>query len=519
MAEDRVREQAALLDLASDAILVQDLSGKVSYWNKGAERLYGWSAAQALGNEMDALFPTQDKPALAAAEQELLAHGEWIGELRKHTQSGEEVTVSSRWTLLRNDRGEPCSVLKIDTDITAKKKLESQFLRAQRIEGIGTLATGMAHDLNNILAPILMSAGYLRWDIPPQEREKAIGRIELSVKRGAEIIQQVLTFGRGIDGERVAVKPAELLAEIAEIIGQTFPKNIILEVDSQPDLGPLLGDRTQIHQVLLNLCVNARDAMPKGGHLRLRVSTATLTEPMPALPTPAQPGTYIVLEVADTGCGIAPADRERIFDPFFTTKEVGKGTGLGLSTALGIVQSHRGVVIVESEPNRGTTFKVFLPTSPDAPEKNTSEINRLPPRGAGEVILIVDDEPDVVEGLRQLLEQHNYCVYTAANGEQALDLIGRREHRIDAMVTDIMMPAMDGMALIRAVRSVMPELKIIASTGLGTDMGGATRTQELKSLGVAYFLPKPYGTEKLLTMLHQLVGGSPNTNQALRLAV
>jgi PAS domain S-box-containing protein len=519
MAEDQVREQAALLDLASDAILVQDLSGKVRFWNKGAERLYGWSAAQAQGNQTDALFPKQDKPALAAAEKELLARGEWIGELRKHTQSGEEVTVSSRWTLLRNDRGLPGSVLIIDTDITAKKKLESQFLRAQRIEGIGTLATGMAHDLNNILAPILMSAGYLRWDIPPQEREKAIGRIELSVKRGAEIIQQVLTFGRGVDGERVAVKPSDLLAEIAEIISQTFPKNIILELDSQPDLGPLLGDRTQIHQVLLNLCVNARDAMPKGGHLRLRVNTAILTEPMPALPTPAQPGPYIVFEVADTGSGIAPADRERIFDPFFTTKEVGKGTGLGLSTALGIVQSHRGVVIVESEPDRGTTFKVFLPSSPDAPEKTTPEVNGLPPRGGGETILIVDDEPDVVEGLRQLLEQHNYCVYTAANGEEALDLVGSREHRIDAMVTDIMMPAMDGMALIRAVRSVMPELKIIASTGLGTDMGGATRTQELKSLGVAYFLPKPYGTGKLLTMLHQLIASSSNNNTALRLAV
>jgi two-component system, cell cycle sensor histidine kinase and response regulator CckA len=519
MTEDRVREQAALLDLASDAILVQDLSGKVSYWNKGAERLYGWGAVQARGNQMDALFPKQDKPALAAAQQELLARGEWIGELRKHTQSGQEVTVSSRWTLLRNDRGEPCSVLIIDTDITEKKKLESQFLRAQRIEGIGTLATGMAHDLNNILAPILMSAGYLRWDIPPQEREKAIGRIELSVKRGAEIIQQVLTFGRGIDGERVAVKPPDLLAEISEIISQTFPKNIILEVDSQPNLGPLLGDRTQIHQVLLNLCVNARDAMPKGGYLRLRAGTTTLTEPMPALPTPAQPGPYIVFEVADTGCGISAADRERIFDPFFTTKEVGKGTGLGLSTALGIVQSHRGVVIVESEPNRGTTFKVFLPTSADAPEKNTSEIKQLAPRGSGEVILVVDDEADVVEGLRQLLEQYNYRVYTAANGEEALDMVGRREHRIDALVTDIMMPAMDGMALIRAVRSVMPELKIIASTGLGADMGGTSRTQELKSLGVSYFLPKPYSTDKLLTMLHQLLGSTANNNPSMRLAV
>jgi PAS domain S-box-containing protein len=519
LAEDRVREQAALLDLASDAISVQDLSGKVSYWNKGAERLYGWSAAQALGSEMDTLFPKQDKPALETAEKELLAKGEWIGELHRLTQSGQEVTVSSRWTLLRNDRGEPRSVLKIDTDITEKKKLEAQFLRAQRIEGIGTLATGMAHDLNNILAPILMSAGYLRWDIPQQERDKAIERIEQSVKRGAEIIQQVLTFGRGIEGERAAVKPADLLAEIAEIIGQTFPKNIKLEVESLPDLGPLTGDRTQIHQVLLNLCVNARDAMPTGGQLKLRVSTATLTEPLPALPAPAQPGSYIVFEVSDTGCGIAPADRERIFDPFFTTKEVGKGTGLGLSTTLGIVQSHHGVVVVESEPNRGTTFKVFFPAAVEAPNQNTLVVEGLPPRGNGETILIVDDEPEVIASMRQLLEQHNYHVYSAGNGEEALDLLGHREHRFDVLVTDIVMPAMDGMALIHAIRAAMPGLKIIASSGLSPDTGGSLRAQELKSLGVSFFLPKPYSTEKLLTMLHQLLGGGSNSNPDLRLAI
>jgi PAS domain S-box-containing protein len=518
-AEDRVREQAALLDLASDAILVQDLGGKVRYWNKGAERLYGWSAQQALGNQMAALFPMPDEPALADAEQQLLARGEWTGELRKHTQSGQEVTVSSRWTLLRDERGEPGSVLVIDTDITEKKMLESQFLRAQRIEGIGTLATGMAHDLNNILAPILMSAGFLRWDIPPAEREKAIERIELSVKRGAEIIQQVLTFGKGIDGERVAVNPAELLAEIAEIVGQTFPKSISLTVESRAGLWPVTGDRTQIHQVLLNLCLNARDAMPKGGDLTLRAGTRSLSEPMPALPTPAQPGLYIVFEVADTGCGIPAGDRERIFDPFFTTKEVGKGTGLGLSTALGIVQSHRGVIVVESEVDRGTTFKVFLPVASQAARKDTSKIGRLAPKGVGEVILVVDDEPDVIAGMRQMLEQHNYRVWVAANGEEALKMAGGSGQRFDAMITDIMMPAMDGVALIRALRGLMPDLKIIASSGFGTDMEGSFRAQELQSLGVAAFLPKPYGNEKLLALLHQLLGGAPDAKPALRLAV
>jgi PAS domain S-box-containing protein len=517
-AEDQVREQAALLDLASDAIMVRDFSGKVRFWNKGAERLYKWSAERAQSSQWADLFPKQDKTALAAAEEELLARGQWAGEWHKHTQSGQEVVVASRWTLLRNERGEPRSILIIDTDITEKKKLESQFLRAQRIEGIGTLATGMAHDLNNILSPILMSAGYLRWDIPLDEREKAIARIESSVKRGAEIIQQVLTFGRGIEGERVAVTASDLLSEVAEIVGQTFPKNITLTVDKQPDLWPLMGDRTQIHQVLLNLCVNARDAMPKGGRMTLRLSMPTLTEPMPALPIPAQPGTYVVFEVSDTGCGIPAAHHERIFDPFFTTKEVGKGTGLGLSTALGIVQSHHGVVQVESEVNRGTTFKVFLPASTQAAHESSSEINDSAPRGAREYILVVDDEPEVIASMRELLEQHNYQVCTAANGEEALDVFGRQEHPIDAMITDIMMPGMDGVALIRALRAVVPELKIIASSGLGPDMGGSLRAQELKSLGVGCFLPKPCGTDHLLKSLHQLLHGSSNTASALRLA-
>ncbi|HEY3914289.1 MAG TPA: PAS domain S-box protein, partial [Verrucomicrobiae bacterium] len=359
-AENRIREQAALLDLAGDAIHVRDISGRVRFWNKAAERLYGCTAAQAIGTPLAELLK-QDTQVLTAAEAQLIAYGEWNGELRKRTRDGQEVIVNSRWTLLRDEQNQPHSILIIDTDITEKKKLEAQFLRAQRIESIGTLATGMAHDLNNILAPILMSAGFLRWNLPEEEREKAIGRIELSVKRGAEIIQQVLTFGRGIDGERVAVNPAAVVDEISKIIGQTFPKNIKVQVETQPRLWSIIGDPTQIHQVLLNLTVNARDAMLNGGTLSVRARNVTLAEPMPALPTPAPAGRYVVIEVSDTGCGIAPADRERIFDPFYTTKELGKGTGLGLSTALGIVKSHRGVVILDSEQGKGTTFRVYLP--------------------------------------------------------------------------------------------------------------------------------------------------------------
>jgi CheY-like chemotaxis protein len=363
-----------------------------------------------------------------------------------------------------------------------------------------------------------MSAGFLRWNLGDAEREKAIGRIEVSVKRGAEIIQQVLTFGRGIDGERVAVDPANVIDEIGRIIGQTFPKNISVELDTQSDLWSIIGDPTQIHQVLLNLSVNARDAMLKGGSLTLRAQNMTLAEPMPALPTPAPPGRYVVFEVCDTGCGIPVADRERIFDPFFTTKEVGKGTGLGLSTALGIVKSHRGVVIVDSEKGRGTTFRVFLPASLSAAHKATSKIRKLQPVGNGECVLVVDDEPDVLAGMSALLERNNYRVLMAKDGHEALTVVNEHNGPIDAVITDIMMPGMDGVALIRRLQEIKPGLRVIASSGHGTDMNGSLRSQELKLLGVASFLANPYTSDKLLAAVHQLLNGARDT-APLRLVV
>ncbi|HEX4644568.1 MAG TPA: PAS domain S-box protein, partial [Verrucomicrobiae bacterium] len=339
---ESLKEKAALLDLAHDAIFVRDLNGPIRFWNKGAECLYGWTAAEAIGATIERLLSQDDQAGFEAAQKALLEQGKWDGEFKKHTKEGAEVIVGSRWTLLRDEAGKPQSVLVINTDITEKKKLEAQFLRSQRMEGIGTLATGMAHDLNNILAPILISAGALRWELSAQERELAISRIELSVKRGADIVQQVLTFGRGVSGERAAIQPAEVLDEVAKIIGQTFPKNLELGADTQPGLWPVMGDTTQIHQVLLNLCINARDAMPRGGSLSLSaqnirvddryVQTAQTNEQI-------RLGAYVLIQVKDTGEGIPPGNLEKIFDPFFTTKELGKGTGLGLSTVLGIVKS------------------------------------------------------------------------------------------------------------------------------------------------------------------------------------
>jgi PAS domain S-box-containing protein len=506
-AEDRIREQAALLDLAHDAIFVKDWEGHIKFWNKGAEGLYGWTAAETAGKTVAELFPADDSNVLAQAELGLVQKGEWSGELHRQTRDGRKVIVSTRWTMLRDEQGRPKSVLVIEADITERKKLETQFLRAQRMEGIGTLATGMAHDLNNILAPILISAGTLRWGLAPEEREEAIKHIEAGVKRGAEVIRQVLTFGRGVEGERVAVCPAEVLKEAVNIMNQTFPKDITITHEAATDLWPIIGDRTQIHQVLLNLCINARDAMSHGGQLRISARNIMVDENYHVLHAPGRPGPYVIFEVSDTGCGIAPSDLERIFDPFFTTKEFGKGTGLGLSTVLGIVKSHHGMIAVDSVLKQGTTFKVLFPVSAETVKKVVSQSPLPLPVSRGETILVVDDEVNIVAASRRMLAKQGYKVLLAGNGQEALEIYKGHREQISLVLTDIMMPGMDGMGLIRSLRAAASPVKIIASSGLGSGLGNTpeapNRAEELKSLGVSAFLPKPYTTEKLLRLIHK----------------
>jgi PAS domain S-box-containing protein len=510
-AEDRIREQAMLLDLAHDAILVHDLEGRVQFWNKGAEGLYGWSAAEAVGRTMSWIFPLDHNGATHQAETALLEKGAWSGQLTRHNRAGQEVVVDSRWTLLRDQRGQARSVLVINTDITEKIKLEAQFLRSQRLEGIGTLATGMAHDLNNILAPILMSADTLRWELDTDEREQAINRIEKSVKRGADIIQQVLTFGRGVSGERVAVDPGALIEEVAKIAGQTFPKDIGVVRDLAPGLWPIIGDKTQLHQLLLNLAINARDAMPRGGQLSLRAQNLTVDAQFAALHAPLQAGSGVMLQVADNGEGIPEANLQKIFDPFFTTKEIGKGTGLGLSTVLGIVKSHHGVVTVESQVGRGTVFSVILPATPLPAENEGDPEAASLPRGLGEIILVVDDEANVAAAARRILETHGYKVLAVGSAREALALYAGESGNIAAVLTDIMMPGMDGIALIRGLRQMDPRAKIIASSGLRQDLAGSSRAGQLEGLGINGFLAKPYTPEKLLRMLRDLLKEIPQS--------
>ncbi|HEX3800718.1 MAG TPA: PAS domain S-box protein [Verrucomicrobiae bacterium] len=500
-AEERMRDQATLLDMAADAIIVQDAESRVITWNHGAERLYGWTAQEVIGRRITELYPAH--AGFEWTREELLADGDWSGELRQLTREGKLLVVSSRVTLMRDTNGLPKSVLIINTDITEKKNLEMQFLRAQRMESIGTLASGIAHDLNNILAPISIASQILRMKPLDKEAQELVDRIEASAHRGAGVVRQVLTFARGIEGERALLQPRHLIKEIINMAQDTFPKNVSITYSVAEDLWPVIADATQLHQVLLNLFVNARDAMPSGGQISCTAENALIEDTRMLLPG-AKAGPYALIQVKDTGVGI-PADiMEKIFEPFFTTKELGKGTGLGLSTVLGIVKSHGGSVIVYSEPGKGATFKIYLPATADAIATLAPKQQLGVPRGRGQLILLVDDESAIRDVTRRILVRHGYNVVTAVDGVEGLAVFAQQSGKIDLIITDIMMPRMEGVATVRALKKLDPNVKILASSGMTGMTDHTARNEELKSLGVVEILPKPCSAEKLLSAVHQV---------------
>jgi PAS domain S-box-containing protein len=387
-------------------------------------------------------------------------------------------------------------------DLTERKKLEQQFLRAQRMESIGTLAGGIAHDLNNILAPILMSIDILKLMTGDAQAKNILQTIELSAKRGADIVRQVLSFARGMEGERIEVQPKHLVKDIENIIKDTFPKNIRQELLLTDDTWTILGDPTQLHQVLLNLCVNARDAMPNGGNLVIKVENCVLDEQYAAMNAEAKPGRYVLVSVTDSGTGIPPDLLDKIFEPFFTTKEVGKGTGLGLSTVIGIVKSHDGVVNVYSEVGKGTTFNVYLPAVEGISEETKRQTQQIRlPRGNGETILVVDDEASILTITSQTLEAFGYRVLTAADGAEAVAVYAKEQNKIAAVLTDMTMPLMDGASTIRALLRINPAVKIIAASGLNA----AGATAPAPESGVRHFLSKPYTAGTLLKAIRMIL--------------
>ncbi|MBS2038857.1 PAS domain S-box protein [bacterium] len=507
---ERIATQAALIDQARDAIIVHDLDNRIISWSKGAEGVFGWSEAEVVGRRLDEVV--QDEPEVfETARLAVLEHGVWTGEVPKRNRRGERLTIDSRWTLLRDAQGRPQSVLTLGSDITDRKKIEAQFLRAQRLESIGTLAGGVAHDLNNILTPILMSASLLKMEEEDEEKLESLSLIESCAERGAQMVKQVLSFARGVEGERLPLSVKELILDAIKIIKDTFPKNIQVHPVLPPNTWLVSGDATQLQQVLLNLCVNSRDAMPDGGRLTLEVSNIQLDGQYAAFHPEATPGPYVRVQIEDNGSGMAPEVAEKIFDPFFTTKELGKGTGLGLSTSLAIVKSHSGVLRCYSEPGSGTRFEIYLPAlSTDSGQEDSFRGDEVR-RGSGELILVIEDESTVRQVTQQTLEAFGYRVLLAEDGAEGIALYATHRSEIALVLTDMMMPILDGPSTIRALRRIDPKVPLIAASGLGEH---AENLRSNRDGGVEHFLPKPYTAYALLTMVQEVLDISAGKGSA-----
>lgn len=504
--EEQIREQAALLDKAQDAIVVRDLEQQVLFWNHGASRVFGWSAEEALGRSAIELISKNSGAAFLDALQAVLAKGEWSGELRHLNKAGAEVVVDSRWTLVRDADGNPKAILTLSTDVTDKRKLEGQFLRAQRLESIGTLASGIAHDLNNILAPIMMSVNLLQEKLTDEKNARLLETLRSSVQRGAEMVKQILSFTRGQEGGRALISLKHLVSEILKITQETFPKNIAIKTCVARDLWTTEADATQIHQVLMNLCVNARDAMPEGGSLVVEAGNAALECDAPDLPPEGKPGRYVILSVSDSGNGISPGVMEKIWEPFFTLKPAGKGTGLGLSTVQSIVKNHGGWVKADSEPGRGSRFRVYLPATAAAEPVSSPDAASLPPAGHGEKILIIDDERAFQEITRAIFTKFGYRVLTASDGTEAVALFAQHKNDIDLVLTDMVMPFLDGPSTINALRRLDPDVRILASSGMSEN------DRQAEKLTGHPLLLKPFTTEQLLTTVDRVLRSQPRVS-------
>jgi two-component system cell cycle sensor histidine kinase/response regulator CckA len=496
-AEERVREQAALLDHAREAIVVTGLDHRVRFWNKGAEQLYGHEAAAARGQDAGRLFGATEAE-LAEAWERVRSSGEWTGLVEHRGRSGGVLKVQHYWTLVRETAGAPPSVLIMSADVTEQKRLESELLRAQRLDSLGVLAGGIAHDLNNVLAPILMALDALKKRATDERSLRMFQLLEASASRGADLVRQILGFARGSEGQRLVLEPRAIAGEVEKMVREALPMSIEFTVAVPAGLWHVTADPTQLYQVLLNLCVNARDAMSAGGRLSISAENVEVDGGTVGA-AGARRGPYVMFRVSDTGSGIAPGVIDRIFEPFFTTKEEGRGTGLGLSTAMTIVKGHDGFLTVASELGRGSSFNVYLPATraavPGVSVDKTAEL----PRGHGEVVLVADDEVSIREIAKEALEAFGYVPLLAVDGREAVDICAQRGE-VAAVLMDVRMPVMDGPTAIRIIQRAQPAIKVIAVSGF-TD-----RQQQALSAGACLFLAKPYTAAQLLTALRAALG-------------
>ncbi|MEO8494629.1 MAG: CHASE3 domain-containing protein [Planctomycetota bacterium] len=502
----KIREQTVILNQVRDAILVSDMDDRIIFWNRGSELLYGLPAEQAIGQIATELLFANQHGSWEEGRRSVLEKGVYSAEVPLVSKDGREIVIEQRRSLIRDEGGQPAAQLIISLDITARKQAEAKARRSQRLESIGTLAGGIAHDLNNVLTPILMSAKMIKRG--GSNTERLANTIVTSTERGAQMIRKLLAFAGGEQGTRERIELREILLEADEILSHTLPKTIDLRVACGDDLHAVTGDATELSQVLMNLAINARDAMPEGGRLELEAKNCHVDPARAARSDTLQAGPHVLLTVTDTGSGIPPNIIERIFDPFFTTKEQGKGTGLGLSTTLGIVRSHGGDVTVYSEPGQGSSFAIYLPSAAMGEASSVQASGEEVASGGSETILLADDEPLILETARATLEAVGYRVASAKSGAEALAVYQHQSDSIDLVLLDMMMPGMDGFAAKDALRAINPRVRIIASSGLRRPGADGGRLDDVDG-----FLPKPYSDEQLLRIVRKVLDAAVTITQ------
>jgi PAS domain S-box-containing protein len=499
-AVQRERDRAQrYLDTVQSVMLALDADGCVTMINRYGCELLGWSAAELLGRDWFALTAGDDAAArreahVAVTRRQRPLDGYAEGNVR--CRDGTTRLIAWRAALVRDEAEGAAGVLCAGEDITARRALEMQANRAQRLEAIGTMAAGIAHDLNNALSPIVMSVELLQ-EIVANDAE-IVDTLQRSARHAKGIVRQLLAFARGDQGARVRVGADALLRDVVGIVRSLFPKNLTICVAHGADAMTLSGDVTQLQQVLLNLCVNARDAMPRGGTLTLHSRGCTLTAlPPGAVGAPFVPGAYVVFRVCDTGGGIPEEIRERIFEPFFTTKVSGQGTGLGLSMVLGITRSHGGFVRMSSVSGVGSTFEIYLPESLSPANELTAPAVVAPSRGGGELLLLVDDDPGVRSVAARIVRRLGYRLLVAADAREGLALAAAHGDALRAVITDVHMPEIDGVTFARQLRVEQPHLPLLVVSGnLDSEVRAA-----FDLLGVWTAIDKPFEVERLRSAL------------------
>lgn len=524
---EAIRLQASLLDRVGQVVIAGNMGGAITYWNDAAETVYDWSAAEVIGRNL----PEVITPRVSEAETDLIrtklkAGQTWTGEVVVHRRDQSHYPALVTFSPLMNDSDSVTGWIGIITDITERKKieaqieqtneqlrqeikrraqLEEQIRQTQKLEAVGKLAGGMAHDFNNLLVPMIGYADLSLQKLPPEhELYTNLIQIKKAAERAAKLIRQILAFSRQQFLEMRLLDLNEVVGELQQMLPRLIREDIELRTALTPELCPVRADKAQIEQILMNLVVNARDAMPHGGKLALETAQAYLDEAYLEKHANIQPGHYIMLAVSDTGYGMDAETKQHIFEPFFTTKEVGQGTGLGLATVFGIVKQHQGHIWVYSEPGIGTTFKIYFPRAENIEQPNHLNEGDIGSVSGTETVLVVEDEAMIRQLVCDTLKVYGYTVLEAPTPTEALSLASTYQNGLDLLLTDVIMPQMNGRELHQHIAVFRPHLKVLYMSGYTSDIIVHHHILDEET----NFLQKPFTTQTLLRKIKMVLNRS-----------